>query len=605
MSPTTDDTINAFDFYRRALGKLTHKGVLCNLVKLQRLSDRTRDSFPMELQRVAKKYPQAEAIKFERQSWNWWQVNEEANRYAHALKEIGLRKGDVVAVDVTNRPRMLFTLMGILKLGAVAALQNTTLRGETLAHSLSVVKARALLFGEEQLEHLESLPEAPCAYAGVLLYLPDHAEARVPEGFTDLAAAAAAGKTDDLPETADITFGDECVYIYTSGTTGLPKAAVQPHRRLAMGGLFAGRVLRELTTGDTLYCPLPLYHSNALQGGWAACVYTGAAFVPARTFSASKFWDEIRDYNATGFIYIGEMLRYLLNQPPSPNDRQHRVKAIAGAGLRIEIWDTFKKRFGIDSVYEYYGASESPTGFMNVFNFDRTSGWLPRGWKTIRWDADAEAPVRRKNGLCEVVGKREVGLLLFKLDKHQKFDGYTDRDATEKKVLTDVLTKGDRWFDTGDLVLNQGLGHMRFVDRTGDTFRWNGENVATTQVESVINRSDQIAEAVVYGVEVPGNEGRCGMARLIVGEGENLDRDGFAAFLRKELPKYAMPRFLRLGSESEVTDTFKHRKGSLKEEGFDLDQIGEPVLLLAPTDSTWRPLTPELRKQILDGDIRL
>jgi acyl-CoA synthetase (AMP-forming)/AMP-acid ligase II len=605
MSTNSEDIIGGFDFCNRAMSKLMHKGVLSNAIRLQRLSDDARDSFSMELQRVADRYPDADGIKFEGRTWSWREVNAEANRYAHALKDIGIGKGDVIAINLTNRPGMLFVLMGVLKLGAVAALQNTGLRGDTLAHSLSVVEPRALLFGEEQLEHLGSLPDTPSEYADVLLYVPDHGDASVPDGFTDLDAAAEAANTDNLAQTTDIALGDSCVYIYTSGTTGMPKAAIQSHRRLAMGGLFAGRVLRELNTDETLYCPLPLYHSNALLGGWAACVYTGAAFVPARKFSASRFWGEIRQYQATGFVYIGEMLRYLLNQPPSPDDQRHCVKAISGAGLRAEMWDEFKERFGIDKVYEVYGASESPNGFMNLFNFDRTSGWLPRGWKTIRWDTGQEAPLRGSDGSCESVGKGQVGLLLFKIDKQQKFDGYTDSEASEQKILKDVIEKGDRWFNTGDLVLNQGFGHVRFVDRTGDTFRWNSENVATTQVESVINRWHQIAEAVVYGVEVPGAEGRCGAARVIIRDGDDLDHDGFATHLRDELPKYAVPRFVRIGGEAEMTETFKHRKGDLKDEGFDVEQIDDTVLLLAPAESTFKTLTPELREQILAGDIRL
>lgn len=605
MPTTTDATIGRLDFCRRALGKLSHRGVVRNAIKLQRLSDDTRDCFPMQLQRLAVQHPEAVAIKFEGQQWSWQQVNADANRYAHALKDAGIAKGDVVAVDLTNRPGMIFVLMGILKLGAIAALQNSGLRGDTLAHSLSVAQPKALVFGEGQLEHLGSLPEPATAYAGVLLYLSDQGEALVPQGFTDLTAKAKGAATEDLPETGLLRLGDPCVYIYTSGTTGLPKASVQSHRRLAMGGLFAGRVLREMTADDTFYCPLPLYHSNALLGGWAASVYTAAAFVPARKFSASQFWDDIRRYEATGFAYIGEMLRYLLNQPARPDDRRHHVRAVTGAGLRAEMWDAFKERFGIDKVYEVYGASESPTGFMNLFNFDRTSGWAPRGWKTIRWSSVEEAPLRGADGRCVEVGAGETGLLLFKLDKHQKFDGYTDPDATRAKVLTAVFAIGDRWFNTGDLVLNQGLGHVRFVDRTGDTFRWNSENVATSQVESVINEWKPIKEAIVYGVEVPGAEGRCGMARLIARDDQDLDLDGLAAHLRDKLPKYAVPRFLRIGDQAEVTETFKHRKGDLKEEGFDTDRIHERVMLLAPEDSGFQTLTPEVREKILAGDIRL
>ncbi|MGH8458875.1 MAG: AMP-binding enzyme, partial [Nevskiales bacterium] len=322
-------------------------------------------------------------------------------------------------------------------------------------------------------------------------------------------------------------------------------------------------------------------------------------------FSASGFWDEARQYQATVFVYIGELLRYLLNQPPRPDDRQHQVRMIFGNGLRPDLWDAFKTRFGIERIYEFYGASEGNNGFVNLFNFDRTCGWSGFGWEIVAYDLDADAPIRKPNGRLQKLGRGNTGLLLFEVSKTLPFDGYTDREATEKKLLRDVFKKGDCWFNTGDLVKHQGSGHVQFVDRLGDTFRWQGENVATSEVEAVINAWPQTADAVVYGVQVPGRDGRCGMVCYTLKPGQQLDRAGFAAHLQKLLPKYAVPRFLRVHGEQAVTGTFKHQKVGLKNQAYDLSQIHDPVFYLAPGAASWEPLTRELKQAIDAGVAKL
>jgi acyl-CoA synthetase (AMP-forming)/AMP-acid ligase II len=423
-------------------------------------------------------------------------------------------------------------------------------------------------------------------------------------GAEDLGAAIARHR-GERPAARPIKPGDVAFLVYTSGTTGLPKCAVNKHRRLFMGGMFAGRALRELGPDDVIYCPLPMYHVTALMGGWCACLYTGATFAMARGFSASTFWDDIRKHNATGFNYVGEMARYLWNQPPSPQDRNHRVTNMMGAGLRHEIWGDFKKRFGIESVYEVYGGSESPGGFINLFNFDRTCGWSPRGWKVAAWDHGAEDLVRGADGRASRLGPGGRGVLLMAIDKHQKFDGYTDPEATQSKILRDVFASGDRWFNTGDLVLNQGHGHMQFIDRLGDTYRWRSENVATTQVEGALNGYRGVLESIVYGVEVPGMEGRTGMARLVLDDAARVDLAGLTRHLRASLPEYAVPRFLRLSRErSDVTGTFRYKKSDLKDEGYRGADANDAIWLIAPGCDP-QPMSAALDAEIESGAIRL
>ncbi len=584
--------------------KFSHPGVLRTLIKMLRMSGAEQDSFGALLERTAARWPERVGVRFEDKSWTWREFNEWCNRYAHTLKSYGIGKGDVVAVNITNRPGFLVALMGTVKLGGVAALLNTGLKGESLAQNISAVRPKALIVGEEQLDVLEGLG-SPTSLASLLFFVPDTGSTPTPHGFLDLEAASVSVSTTNLPETATLTFADPAVYIYTSGTTGLPKAAIYPHQRLVWGGGGMGAVLQELRPFETVYGPLPLYHTAGLMGGFAASVYTGATFVLARRFSASTFWDEIRHYGANTFTYVGEILRYLYNQPPSPRDREHNVRTITGSGLRSEMWLEFKSRFGIKEVQEVYGASETPTGFVNLFNFDQTCGWAPRGVATIAYDLDADQPRRAPDGRAIKVPPGQFGLLVMKIAPYQQFYGYTDEEATQQKILHDVFKPGDRWFNSGDLVLNQGHGHVRFVDRLGDTFRWHSENVATTQVEGVIDEWPQIAESVVWGVAVPDSEGRCGMAKVLLREGESLDEKGFAAHLRGQLPEFAVPRFLRISKQVELTGTFKYKKQDLRDTGFDLSKIDDPVLVLTPADDAFHPLTPQLQSEIEAGAVRL
>ncbi|MCU1692611.1 MAG: long-chain-acyl-CoA synthetase [Frankiales bacterium] len=599
---TATDVIPARQYYSRLLRKLARPGVLTALVSLQRLDGAALDSAPAQLERAARTWPDRPAIKFEGGTWTWSEVDAWVNRYAHVLHAQGVRSGDVVAVVVPNRPQLLVATMAALKLGAVAALVNTGLRGESLSHSLRLVEPTAVVVGEEVLDAVTTLD---VALPAAVLYLPDTGTAPVPDGWTDLEETSLASPSSRPPETAGIRLRDPAVYIYTSGTTGLPKASITTHQRLRQGGQMVGRVVQELTPDDTVYCPLPLYHSTGLLAGWSACMTTGAALVPARRFSASQFWDDVRAYDVTSFRYVGEMLRYLLAQPAGPGDRDHRVSKVLGAGLRPELWDVFKQRFGIEQVHEIYGGSESPAGFMNLLNFDRTCGWNPRGWKAVRFDPATGAAVRGPDGRCTAVAPGESGLLVMKIDAGQPFRGYTDDEATQKKVLRDVFAVGDAWFDSGDVVVPQGHGHMRFGERTGDTFRWRSENVAAAEVEAAVGRWHQVADSAVYGVEVAGSDGRCGMVQLVLKDGEELDAAGLAAHLRAELPGFAVPRLARLSPTAQMTGTFKHQKKALQEDGYDLDKVQDPLLLLVPGETAWRALTREDVDALAAGGLRL
>jgi fatty-acyl-CoA synthase len=425
--------------------------------------------------------------------------------------------------------------------------------------------------------------------------------------FQRLAETAPTGN----PSTASAVLAkDKAFYIFTSGTTGMPKASVMTHYRWlrALAG-FGGMGMR-LNSNDTLYCCLPLYHNNALTVALSAVLNSGATLALGKSFSASKFWDDVIRYDATAFVYIGEICAYLLNQPPKDTDRKHKVRVIGGNGLRPAIWDDFTERFGIDRVCEFYAASEGNTAFVNFFNLDKTTGICPTPVAFVEYNPDTGEPIRDKDGRVRKVKNGEPGLLLSKVSNFQPFDGYTDEKESEKKLVRDAFKDGDVWFNTGDLMRSQGFGHAAFTDRLGDTFRWKGENVATTEVEAAVSSDPQVEECTVFGVEVEGAGGRAGMAAVQLKEGEEFDGKALAKAVYDKLPSYAMPLFVRVVKELAHTSTFKSQKVDLRKEGYggstgegdeDDVKVEDPIYVLSGRDEGYIEFYDDYPKEVADG----
>ncbi|WP_454195362.1 long-chain-acyl-CoA synthetase [Nocardia sp. Marseille-Q1738] len=512
----------------------------------------SKASIGLYFQRRAHRHPDRPFLRFEGATYTYGEANAQVNRYASVLAARGARRGDVVGVLMTNRPETLFVVLATVKLGATVGLLNHHQRGDVLAHSFGLLGSVLNVVGAECAEAIDSLPEPP----GNLL------------SADDLHRAAESADDTDPPSCAQVTARERAFLIFTSGTTGLPKASVMTHIRWAkcMAG-FGGLGIR-LRGDDTLYCCLPLYHNNAVTVALSAVLASGGAFALGRGFSASRFWDEVIREQATAFVYIGELCRYLLNQPVKPTDRQHLVRLVVGNGLRPELWEEFESRFGIERIVEFYGASEANIGFANVFGVERTAGFGPLPYAVVEYDDETGKAKRDNNGWLRRVGTGGVGLLLAKVSDRAPFDGYTDKAASEAKLVRDGFEPGDVWFDTGDLVRDQGWHHIAFVDRLGDTFRWKGENVATTEVEGVLSKAEPIAQAVVYGVNIPGTDGKAGIAAVMLHPGAEFDPVALAKLAYEQLPGYAIPLFVRVVPELEHTSTFKSRKVELRKQGY-------------------------------------
>ena len=379
------------------------------------------------------------------------------------------------------------------------------------------------------------------------------------------------------------------VLFFTSGTTGLPKAAVLSNRRYLTSADMAAMAGFKCTEQDRMYICLPLYHGTGLMVGAGAAMVSGASMFIRRKFSASNFLPEVREHGCTLLVYIGELCRYLSNTEAQAGDDKNPLRSMMGNGMRPDVWLGFKKRFGISRVAEFYGASEGNVAFANLMNRDCTVGMTSAEVALVEYDVDNDEIVRDAAGRCVPVKAGEPGLLLGKITEDTVFEGYTDPEATEKKIVRSALETDDAWFNSGDLMRTVDVGftlgypHYQFVDRVGDTFRWKSENVSTNEVGEIINGFDQIKFCNVYGVEIPGTDGRAGMAAVTLQDGVSvLDVDAFSTFLRSELPAYAVPLFVRIQPDIDVTGTFKMVKGDLRKQAYDIRSFDDTVYALLP-----------------------
>jgi fatty-acyl-CoA synthase len=528
-------------------------------------------------------------IVFEGRSVSFGEMNARANRIAHAALAAGLKSGDVVALAMDNRPEFPMVWLGLAKAGIVTALLNTAARGRVLQHALEQTGARALIFGPECAAHVATLGAGELPR--LLFELRDPARAAgterlpLPARSLDEMLATASAQNPDAALRAQVRLCDPLYYIFTSGTTGLPKAALMSHLRfLNAGGVIAG-LLGLKRDADVLYNVLPLYHGAGGMVVVSAALHLGIPIVLRRRFSASEFWSDVREHQVTAWYYIGEICRYLLNQPPQADDRAHTLRRMSGAGLKADVWQAFQERFGIEVICEGLGSTEANYGLTNVDNKIGSVGRLPyperSNIRVVRYDVENGDYRRGPDGKLALCEAEEVGELIAEvLDGPTAagfFEGYTSRAATEAKLLRNVFRDGDRWVRSGDLVRFDADGYFYFVDRVGDTFRWKGENVSTDEVAQVLTQFPGVAVANVYGVRVPGNEGRAGMVALTLAAGVPFAPREFHEFASRRLAGYALPLFVRLTAHAELTTTFKLRKIDLQRAGYDPERSGDPL----------------------------
>jgi fatty-acyl-CoA synthase len=576
---------------------------------LERTAPIERDptlTLPGLIGRLAGRFADAPALLSTETALTYRSLAAACNRYARWGLARGLTAGDTVCLVMANCPDYMAIWLGLSGIGVTVALINTNLRGELLAHSIKLVAPRYVIAGATLC----------AAVSEVRTRLPASLECWVNGAGggdlprLDLAIASLPGDAPEPSQFRAPTLGDRALCIYTSGTTGLPKAANVSHFRLMQWShWFAGLI--DVQPEDRMYNCLPLYHSVGGVVATGATLVGGGAVVLRERFSVSHFWQDVVAERCTLFQYIGELCRYLLNSPQRPEETQHRLRLACGNGLRADVWSEFQKRFRVPQILEYYAATEGNFSLYNCEGHPGAIGRIPPFLAhripvaLVKFDVEASAPARDASGRCTRCAPGEVGEAIGQIlgaSGVTRFEGYTDAQASGKKVLRDVFSAGDAWYRTGDLMRQDAQGFFYFVDRVGDTFRWKGENVSTMEVEEVIAGCPGVSEVAVYGVAVPKMDGRAGMAALVVGEDFDLQLLRQAA---ARLPPYARPLILRIVPAIELTGTFKLRKQELARQGYDPASVSDELYIADTARQEYVRLDAAVYQSLQTGTLRL
>jgi fatty-acyl-CoA synthase len=560
---------------------------------------------PVVIDELANKFDGAPALLSESECLTYRDLATRSEQYAYWALEQGVAKGDTVCLFMPNRAEYFAIWIGITSVGGVVALLNTNLTGRSLAHCVNTVEPRHIIVAAPLLDAF--LSAQPYLVSDAKTWLHGDGPAKFPRIELDGYSSQRFADVDRRP----VTINDLALYIYTSGTTGLPKAAKVSHYRVMQWSLwFAG--MMGTRSSDRMYDCLPMYHSIGGVVAIGAVLANGGSVIIREKFSARNFWDDVINSDCTLFQYIGELCRYLVKMPPHPRETSHRIRLCCGNGLRADVWSDFSDRFRIPQILEFYAATESNVALYNVGGKPGAIGQIPGFLQhrhplvLLKYDVEKEEPIRNEQGYCIPCVAGEVGEAVGEIDRRPSnlashFQGYTNNKDSERKILRDVFKSGDAWFRTGDLMRKDEDGYFYFIDRIGDTFRWKGENVATTEVSEIISAFSGVVEAAVYGVALPGHDGRAGMVALVIDPSFDLTK--FAEYLERQLPQYARPLFLRICDTIESTATFKPKKHDLMRQGYDPNAISDLIYFKDSKERTFVRLEETMYDRIQKGEL--
>ncbi len=559
---------------------------------------------PRAVSEWAQSYGDTTALVSDRESFSFCALEARMNQYSRWALGAGVSSGETIALVMGNRPEYFAIWLGLTQVGAVVALISPDLRSPALAHALKVAEARRVIAAQECGDVCVAATGGPDGLVEIWLHGGERSGGR----RIDVAVSTCSGEPLAPSERRPVTLADRALRIFTSGTTGLPKAAEVSHRRIVVWThWFAG--LAELTREDRLYDCLPMHHSVGGIVAIGAPLVVGGSVAIAERFSREAFWGDVARWNCAAFQYIGELCRYLAAAPARAEDKSHGLRIAIGNGLSPEVWRAFLERFGPVRILEFYASTEGNVWLYNVEGRIGSIGRVPpylalrEPIALVRFDPESQSPIRGADGFCERCDDDEIGEALGRIGEagDARFEGYSQASETEKKILRDVFKAGDAWMRTGDLMRRDADGFYVFVDRIGDTFRWKGENVAALEVAMALRACPGVADAIVYGVALPGADGRAGMA--VLRTDGRLDLDALARRL-ETLPRYARPLFLRLAREIETTETFKPRRRLYVEEGFDPARVADPLYVFDGERQAYVALDANRHAAIQSGDMR-
>lgn len=554
--------------------------------------------------------PKKTMIIFEDREYTYEFMNEQAKKVANIAYEWKFKVGETIAIIIQNHPSFVWTFLGLQKVGLGVAFINYHNRSKPLLHTIKVSKAKAVIVGpEDELFHAveEIRPELD-----IPLYLYGKSTANVPEGYISWDDLMLNSPAADISKSlrSSFTLVTPCIYIFTSGTTGLPKPAIVNQGKAI--GFSKFLMFSEMTPEDIVYSTTPLYHSAATLALFSVMALGGTMVLRVK-FSASHYFEDCRRHKVTIAQYIGELARYLLHVPERPEDGNHNIRAMIGNGLRADIWEAFQKRYKIPKIVEFFGATEGTAAFVNTWGRVGSCGRLspflnkisPTKSYIVRYDPRTDAPLRNKEGRCILCKIGEPGLMIGGIPNPALYaEGFYlgGKEINEKKYVRNAFVEGDAYFNFGDLMYYDKDYFIYFKDRLGDTFRWKGENVSTNEVANVLTALPFIQDANVYGVEVPGADGRAGMAAILLKDTVEFHTDLLPQIFHhceENLPVYARPLFLRFIKEMPLTTTHKQKKVQYVKEGFNPALISDPLFRVSAETKTYIPLTTENVSQFM------
>jgi acyl-CoA synthetase (AMP-forming)/AMP-acid ligase II len=588
-----------------ATGKESHLETILSLKQVQKMS------LGAILEKYVDKQPDHPAIIDSDRIITYGQLNVLANRYANFFSEQGFKKGDVVALMMENRPEYLMAIIGLSKLGVITSLINIGVRGEVLADSINMCEARAVIIGHEMLDLFSTISEQIRLKAPARLFIETEDKDLVLPNDVENLNILLKNVIDSNPDTTgNITTDDILVYLYSAGNSGWRKASPVTQKRWLKKG-YEYVALTNFNQDTVQYMCLKLFYNAGFNICFSSMIISGSTMVLKREFSVQSFWDDIHKYNANYFISVGEMARYIYSLPERPEDAENPLENMICNGIWGNLIEPFRHRFGVKHIFEHYGTTEGVGSYINheeILNMcgNLTLAGLRQG-EVIRCDTITDEIIYDENGRAIKCSPGDAGLLIGEINELNMFSGYiNDPEASEARLLRNVFKDGDLYFNSGDLMQLHENDYISFLDRLGDTYRWKSRTVSASQVADVINKFfGAIEDCVVYGVRVPGIEGRAGMAAVKLMEEEHLDWNKLIAHINKRMPPHARPIFIRIYNDLDTSNNIKQLKKHLQEEGFDPGKISDPLHFLDPEKDQYVPLTPEIHRLILDNKFRI
>ena len=568
---------------------------------MSKVQENPNQGIGTRIQQVAEEKPEHMALYYQDASWTWKDFNEESNRIANFFLNLGLKPGETVSLMLENSPEYLFLTGGINKIQGISALINFNQKKQALTHAFNVVDPKWIVVDADCLPSFNDAVDSLPLKNDQIFVINNNAD--IAHDFRDLRNELKSISRANPKTTFNSILRETALYMFTSGTTGLPKAVImQSYRLYTQSSILIA--LCNLSPHEIFYIPTPLYHNVGMGCSLIMALALGAKIALRKRFSASKFWKDVQKFQATFTMYVGEIPRYLLNQPPTEYEKNHTLKKILGLGLRKEIWEQFQSRFKVDHIYEFYGSTE---GSRPLFNADEVPGMIGRnnmaGFALAKVDPNTGEFYKNERGYCVKCKQGDIGMGLIKIEKGKGsfFTGYKDKEETQKKLFHNVFRKNDLYFNTGDMLKVHEDVWVSFVDRFGDTFRWKGENVSTLEVEAILNSFPTIQLSTVYGVAIPNTEGKAGMTAIKLDPSIKFELDELSRFVVEVLPRYSIPIFIRFRDDLETAGPYKIKKVKLRKEAYNIDIIQDQLFFWDSGIKNYVPLTNSAYQKIMEG----